>query len=128
MSETILKHKSTGSKDIVFEPEGQSKVYPPITLSRKSGKNAFSKYLRDVNTILCRMNIITHHDEIYRLSLDRVILKLTTREETKFMELLRLFASNPEFDSIEKITNFSREQYIKQRGLVSDDMLAHSEY
>jgi len=96
----------------------------PIVLFRRSGKNAFSLYLRDVNTKLFRMNSITDTDEKRQLAFDRVVLKLTKREDTKFMELLRCFASDHAFDSFNEIINSSREQYIKRRCIVSDDALA----
>jgi len=100
----------------------------PIVQSRTSGKNAFSLYLRDVNTKLCRMYIIKNKNELRQLTFDRVVLKLTTREATKFMTLLQCFASDPNFDTVDKITNFSREQYIKERCIVSDDNLECSKH
>jgi len=91
--------------------EGCRKPNVSIVLSRRSGKNAHSLYLRDVNTKPFRVNIIVRTDEMRQLSFDVVVFKLTKREETKFIELLQCSASDSAFDSVDKITSFSREQY-----------------
>jgi len=141
-------------------PKGPSKADPEVnseahganwcTPSRKTGRNQYSIHLRNINTILYRINkaklctpIIEHSvvsnsnmalknaraaKRVMTSNFDRVVLKLTKREETKFTELLQCFASDTEFNSYEKIMQFSRSQYILDRGIVSDvDVLNNAE-
>jgi len=59
-------------------------------------------------------------EHILKCNFDRVVLKLTKREETKFAELLCCFTHSMMFDTYDKITQFSRTQYILDRGIISD--------
>jgi len=95
---------------------------------RKSGKNMFSKHLRQVNTQLFRLNgkgaKVTSPEtlsQVTSLHFDRLVLKLVPRELDKFMQLLTYFASDPHYDSVDVILGFTRENYISRRNIHQDD-------
>jgi len=113
---------------------------------RKSGKNMFSKHLRQVNTQLFRLNgkgakvaapggkafgpaaedgnRVGSSDllsQVTSLHFDRLVLKLVPRELTKFMQLLTYFTTDPYYDSVDAILGFTRENYISRRNIHRDD-------
>jgi len=99
-------------------------------LPRKSGKNVFSKHLRQVNTQLFRLNgkgakvtteLPPSLTATTSLHFDRLVLKLVPRELTKFMQLLEYFATDPYYDSVDAIVSFTRESYIARRNIHRDD-------
>jgi len=107
------------------------KVAATSSLPRKSGKNVFSKHLRQVNTQLFRLNGkgakgVTESElsQVTSLHFDRLVLKLVPRELTKFMQLLTYFTTDPYYDSVDTIVGFTRENYIARRNIHRDDDLA----
>jgi len=119
----------------------------PKAVPRKSGKNTFSKHLRQVNTQLFRLNgkattesetksetksesessvvstsmVAPCPPDVVALHFDRLVLKLVPRELTKFMQLLAYFEADPYYDSVEAIVGFTRENYIARRNIHRDD-------
>jgi len=136
--------KTNPEADSEADPKGPSKTHRAdwCTPSRRTGRNQYSLHLRNINTLLYRVNKAKLSTSSVKPSVtssstidlkdartakrvmiavfDRIVLKLTKREEAKFVELLRCFADSPEFNSYELIMRFSRTQYILDRGIVSD--------
>jgi len=101
-------------------------------ISRKSGKNMFSKHLRHLNTLLFRLNgkgLASSKSkmspetnlQVALLHFDRLVLKLVPRELNQFMQLLSYFESDPHYDSVEAILSFTRDGYISRRNIHQDD-------
>jgi len=140
----------TTVNETITTPELGNPVDNPIPLSRKSGKNDFSKYLRQVNTRLFQLGLpptehgtddasgevfpqsLSHSGKakdireriIQELIYDRLILKLVPRELNKFIELLKYFAFDPYYDTVDRIVNFTRDDYVKRRAILCDKEMA----
>jgi len=115
-------------------PPAATPLPPPAAtpLPRKSGKNVFSKHLRQVNTQLFRLNGkgVTESEteselspRVAALHFDRLVLKLVPRELNKLMQLLTYFATDSYYDSVDAIVGFTRENYITRRNIHRDDEL-----
>jgi len=103
----------------------------PIKTPRKSGKNPYCLYLKSIyNKLLKPVNAVStiggttlSADDVRHMQLDRMILKLTEREVDKFTTLLRCFDGIDEYDTVDKLCNFSRGNHVMVRGIPSDDEL-----
>ncbi len=85
--------------------------------SRSCRATPYPKMLRQINQILYYNRKIDKpkNQEIVRQCLiNRHVLKLTERELMKITQLFELMKTDPYYDSVDKVLEFTQESYIKR--------------